>query len=101
MKGQWIYQVSSVDCEDNYSAEYRCRTWNRKQYLFAYKFVYWRYNLLPSCPCEMWQAHLDPDFLVEQQEECAYSVNPFQNTITQVCFTSTLLSCSNCIDLHK
>ena len=90
-RGQWIYKASSSGCEDNYSAEYRCRTWNQKQYLLSYKFTFWRSYYLPPCPCQLWQALVDPDYLIEWSETCAYSANPFQNTLSQVSDVDTIL----------
>jgi len=90
-RGQWIYKASSSGCEDNYSAEYRCRTWNQKQYLISYKFTFWRSFYLPPCPCQLWQALVDPGYLIEWSETCAYSANPFQNTLTQVSDVDTIL----------
>lgn len=94
--GQWLFQSSSTECEDNQdTSDYKCRVWYHRQNSVhaGRKFLLQvAPRVVPVCPCVWWQAVWDPRFIVELDRGCAISAWLFLDTIAQVCRSDVVAS---------
>lgn len=72
MRGQWIYPVSTKQCEVSGSgAGSLCIQWYISQLQNKAMLNMYLFYVLPPCPCHYQQALIDPRFYVDRSTGCA------------------------------